>query len=125
MPRWSTCTGLGPDAHGPPHRAPMRWRTLARVLIRHRNRPLLLTHYAIRHIMKDAADTVGTDPDDLSFIRSYRGIRRQVTNQAGFLLKDALLHLSRPLTERPNPPRRHRTSLLSSSRARASPVGQR
>jgi hypothetical protein len=34
--------------------------------------------------MKDAADTVGTDPDDLSFIRSYRAIRRQVTNQAGF-----------------------------------------
>jgi len=33
--------------------------------------------------MKDAADTVGTDPDDLSFIRSYRAIRRQVPNQAG------------------------------------------
>ncbi|MGH3972590.1 MAG: IS4 family transposase [Pseudonocardiaceae bacterium] len=45
---------------------------------------LLLTHYAIRHIMKDAADTAGTDPDDLSFIRSYRAIRRQVPNQAGF-----------------------------------------
>jgi hypothetical protein len=45
---------------------------------------LLLTHYAIRHVIKDAADTVGTDPDDLSFIRSYRAIRRQVTNQAGF-----------------------------------------
>jgi DDE family transposase len=45
---------------------------------------LLLTHYAIRHVMKDAADTVGTDPDDLSFIRSYRAVRRQVPNQAGF-----------------------------------------
>ena len=45
---------------------------------------LLLVHYAIRHVMKDAADTVGTDPDDLSFIRSYRAIRRQVSNQAGF-----------------------------------------
>jgi Transposase DDE domain len=45
---------------------------------------LLLVHYAIRHIIKDAADTVGTDPDDLSFIRSYRAIRRQVPNQAGF-----------------------------------------
>jgi len=44
---------------------------------------LLPTHYAIRHVMKDAADTVGTDPDDLSFIRSYRAIRRQVPNQAG------------------------------------------
>ena len=45
---------------------------------------LLLTHYAIRHVMKDAADTVGTDPDNLSFMRSYRAIRRQVTKQAGF-----------------------------------------
>lgn len=45
---------------------------------------LLLTHYAIRHVMTDAADTAGTDPDDLSFIRSYRAIRRQVPNQAGF-----------------------------------------
>ncbi len=45
---------------------------------------LLLTHYAVRRVMKDAADTVGTDPDDLSFIRSYRAIRRQVPNQAGF-----------------------------------------
>lgn len=45
---------------------------------------LLLTHYAIRHVMKDAADTVGADPDNLSFMRSYRAIRRQVTNQAGF-----------------------------------------
>ena len=45
---------------------------------------LLLTHYAIRHVMKDAADTVGTDPNNLSFMRSYRAIRRQVTNQAGF-----------------------------------------
>jgi len=45
---------------------------------------MLLTHYAIRHIMKDAADTVGTDPDRLSFMRSFRVIRRQVANQAGF-----------------------------------------
>jgi len=45
---------------------------------------LLLTHYAIRHTMKDAADTVGTDPDRLSFIRGFRVIRRQVSNQAGF-----------------------------------------
>lgn len=45
---------------------------------------LLLTHYAIRHVMKDAADTADIDPDQLSFIRSYRAIRRQVTGQAGF-----------------------------------------
>ncbi|MGH3511776.1 MAG: IS4 family transposase [Candidatus Dormibacteria bacterium] len=53
-------------------------------LVRQEIWSLLLTHYAIRHVMKDAADTVGTDPDDLSFIRSYRAIRRQVSNQAGF-----------------------------------------
>jgi hypothetical protein len=54
---------------------------------------LLLTHYAIRHVMKDAAHTVGTDSDDLSFVRSDRAIRRQVPNRAGFptdRLADAL-----------------------------------
>lgn len=45
---------------------------------------LLLTHYAIRDIMRQAADTADYDPDRLSFIRSLRVIRRQVTNQAGF-----------------------------------------
>ena len=40
-----------------------------------RSSPRVLNSYA--------ADTVGTDPDDLSFIRSYRAIRRQVPNQAG------------------------------------------
>jgi hypothetical protein len=65
---------------------------------------LLLTHYAIRHVMKDAADTVGTDPDNLSFIRSYRAIRRQVTNQAGF--SPSPTHHG---TQR-NHPRNHRTT---------------
>jgi hypothetical protein len=45
---------------------------------------LLLTHYAIRDFMRQAADDVGIDPDRLSFIRSLRVIRRQVTHQAGF-----------------------------------------
>ncbi|MGH3832041.1 MAG: IS4 family transposase [Pseudonocardiaceae bacterium] len=70
---------------------------------------LPLTHYAIRHVMKDAADT---DPDDLSFIRGYRAIRRQVPNQAGFSprkLATALTETINEITERPNPPRRHRT----------------
>jgi hypothetical protein len=65
---------------------------------------LLLTHYAIRHVMKDAADTVGTDPDNLSFIRSYRAIRRQVTNQAGFPLNDSPRHSKKPPTKSPNDP---------------------
>jgi hypothetical protein len=44
----------------------------------------LLTHYCIRHLMCRAADEADVDPDQLSFIRSLRVIRRQVTNQADF-----------------------------------------
>jgi Insertion element 4 transposase N-terminal/Transposase DDE domain len=45
---------------------------------------LLLTHYAIRHLMREAADQADVDSDRLSFMRSLRVIRRQVTGQAGF-----------------------------------------
>jgi Insertion element 4 transposase N-terminal/Transposase DDE domain len=45
---------------------------------------ILLTHYAIRHLMHEAADTADVDPDRLSFIRSLRLIRRQITGQADF-----------------------------------------
>lgn len=45
---------------------------------------ILLTHYAIRHLMHEAADTADVDPDRLSFIRSPRLIRRQLTGQADF-----------------------------------------
>lgn len=45
---------------------------------------LLLTHYAVRHLMFEAADDVGIDLDRVSFLRSLRIIRRQITDQAGF-----------------------------------------
>jgi hypothetical protein len=45
---------------------------------------LLLTHYAIRHLMFEAADDASADLDRLSFMRSLRIIRRQVTDQAAF-----------------------------------------
>jgi hypothetical protein len=45
---------------------------------------LLLSHYAIRKLMCHAADEAGLDPDRLSFMRSLRVIRRQVTDQADF-----------------------------------------
>jgi hypothetical protein len=45
---------------------------------------LLLAHYAIRNLMCRAADEIGEDPDHLSFMRSIRVIRRQVTGQADF-----------------------------------------
>ena len=45
---------------------------------------LLLTHYAIRHLMREAADQADLDPDRISFMRTLRIIRRQVTGQAAF-----------------------------------------
>src|SRR5215469_4740445 len=45
---------------------------------------LLLTHYGIRSLMREAADQADLDPDRMSFIRALRVIRRQVTGQAAF-----------------------------------------
>jgi hypothetical protein len=70
------------ETHQTGHHRVLRSRTPE--LVKQEIWALLLTHYAIRHVIKDVADTAGTDPDDLSFIRSYRAIRRQVSNQAGF-----------------------------------------
>ena len=43
-----------------------------------------LTHYGVRHLMCRAADEADVDPDRLSFMRSLRVVRRQVTAQADF-----------------------------------------
>jgi hypothetical protein len=45
---------------------------------------ILLAHYAIRYLMQEAADTADVDPDRISFLRSLRIIRRQITGQADF-----------------------------------------
>jgi hypothetical protein len=45
---------------------------------------LLLTHYAVRTLMCRAADEADADPENLSFIRSLRVIRRRITSQADF-----------------------------------------
>ena len=44
----------------------------------------LLVHHAIRHLMHQAARQADHDPDRISFIRSLRVVRRQVTGQAAF-----------------------------------------
>ncbi|MEY9937600.1 IS4 family transposase [Streptacidiphilus sp. MAP5-3] len=44
----------------------------------------LLVHHAIRQLMHTAAQDLGSDPDRLSFTRSLRLVRRQVTAQAAF-----------------------------------------
>lgn len=66
----------------------MPWSRLLRSktpdLIRQEIWALLLAHYAVRHLMHEAADDLGEDPDRLSFIRALRVVRRQVANQAGF-----------------------------------------
>lgn len=43
---------------------------------------MLLTHYAIRAFMKDAADTIDIDPDRISTIRAINIIRRSITDPA-------------------------------------------
>jgi hypothetical protein len=73
----------------------------------------LLTHYAIRRLMCEAADQAGKDPDRLSFMRSLRVIRRQVTDQAAlspWRLANALAATFAEILERLNPPRRNRSS---------------
>jgi hypothetical protein len=45
---------------------------------------LLLTHYAIRQLITEAADQAELDPDRLSFTRTLNIVRRQVTAQAAF-----------------------------------------
>jgi Insertion element 4 transposase N-terminal/Transposase DDE domain len=44
----------------------------------------LLVHYAIRTLMHHAATSAGVDPDRVSFTRTLRLARRQVTTQAAF-----------------------------------------
>lgn len=44
----------------------------------------LLTHYAIRRVMHDAALAADLDPDRLSFLRSLRATRRSARTGTGF-----------------------------------------
>jgi Transposase DDE domain len=53
-------------------------------LVRQEIWALLLTHYAVRQLMFEAADGIDTDPDRISFLRTLRIVRRQVTDQAAF-----------------------------------------
>jgi hypothetical protein len=62
--------------------------------------------------MHEAADDLGEDPDRMSFIRSLRVVRRQVTNQAGFSphrRDHALRDTINEIQQRHLPTRRNRT----------------
>jgi hypothetical protein len=50
---------------------------------------LLLTHYGIRYLMREAADQAELDPDRMSFMRALRVVRRQVSGQAAFSPSEA------------------------------------
>jgi hypothetical protein len=63
---------------------PRALRSRSPQMVRQEIWALLLTHYAIRHLMFEAADDIDTDPDRISFLRTLRIVRRQVTDQAAF-----------------------------------------
>lgn len=84
------------ETHQMPHSKVLRSKTPE--LVRQEIWALLLTHYAVRSFIREAADDIDDDPDRLSFIRSIRVIRRQVLNQAGFS----------PSPPSPGTPRDHR-----------------
>jgi hypothetical protein len=46
--------------------------------------PVRVVDYTITNLMHEAADQTGAEPDRISFMRSLRIIRRQVTDQAAF-----------------------------------------
>jgi hypothetical protein len=67
----------------------------------------------IRRLMCNAADEIGEDPDRLSFMRSLRVIRRQITGQADFPPKQrrrALKETFAEINERRTGARRHRSN---------------
>ena len=85
--RWEFEIGLDEiETHQLGHPPVLRSKTPT--LVRQEVWALLLTHYAIRAFISEAADDIDEDPDRLSFLRSLRVIRRQVTDQAGFSPSD-------------------------------------
>ena len=51
---------------------------------------MLGLHYAIRALMCEAAETIGADPDRLSFLGTLRAIRRTMTASPSFPVRDSL-----------------------------------
>jgi hypothetical protein len=83
---------------------------------------LLFTHYAIRHLMHEAADDAGIDPDRVSFMRSLRVIRRQVTDQAGFPPQTLTISIQTAWTEIAEPLNPARRTSDMPSRGQATPA---
>lgn len=69
-------------------------RSKSPAMVRQEIWALLLTHYAIRELMWQAADDVEKDPDRVSFMRTIRLVRREIGDQAALS----------PLSTSPTPP---------------------
>ncbi|WP_137816997.1 IS4 family transposase, partial [Gandjariella thermophila] len=81
--RWE-CEGLI-DEIKTHQRGPARvLRSRSPDMVRQEIWAFLLAHYGVRRLMCRAADEADVDPDRLSFMRSLRVIRRQITAQADF-----------------------------------------
>jgi hypothetical protein len=70
------------ETHQLGHAAVLRSRSPA--LVTQELYGLLITHYAVRQLMAEAADQAELDPDRLSFTRALNIVRRQATSQAAF-----------------------------------------
>ena len=44
----------------------------------------MLAHHAVRHLIHEAARTVGEDPDRLSFVHAVQVVRRRIINPGAF-----------------------------------------
>jgi hypothetical protein len=74
---------------------------------------LLIAHYAIRHLMHQAALHSELDPDRISFVHALQVLRDAIAEfqmTARHLLVDLLLRLWRDMARYPLPKRRHRTN---------------
>jgi hypothetical protein len=81
--RWEMETTLGEIKTT--QRGPGRvLRSKSPELVRQEIWALLLTHYAISDLRREAADDIDEPPQRIAFIRTLRIVRRQVTDQAGF-----------------------------------------
>ena len=45
---------------------------------------LMLVHYAVRRLIHEAADKAGEDPNRLSFVHTFRVMRRRILNPGAF-----------------------------------------
>jgi len=74
---------------------------------------LLISHYALRHLMQQAAQSIGLDPDRISFVHALEVLCDAIAEfqmTARHLPPNLFKRLWRDITRHPLPKRRHRTN---------------